>query len=68
MRSRGRGWSPRITAAIPNPIYVEFVCAEGNAHVKLGEESYMISADGYLMPAKKGQKPPDMRYFNRPSK
>ena len=53
---------------IPNPIYVEFVCAEGNEHVKLGEESYMISADGYLMPAKKGQKPPDMRYFNRPSK
>ena len=34
---------------------------------KLGTfpENYMLSADGYLMPAKKGQKPPDLRYFNR---
>jgi hypothetical protein len=23
-----------------------------------------MSADGYLMPAKKGQQPPDLRYFN----
>jgi hypothetical protein len=24
-----------------------------------------MSADGYLMPAKKGQQPPDLRYFNQ---
>jgi hypothetical protein len=24
----------------------------------------MRSADGLLMPAKKGQRPPDMKYFN----
>jgi hypothetical protein len=45
------------------PIWFESDCAEGNEHVKIGKENYMISADGYLMPAKKGQKPPDMRYF-----
>jgi hypothetical protein len=30
-------------------------------------EYYLISADGLLMPAKKDQAPPDLRYFN-PSK
>jgi hypothetical protein len=28
----------------------------------------MLSADGYLMPAKKGQAPPDLRYFNQSRK
>jgi hypothetical protein len=32
--------------------------------VKIGGENYMIGADGLLMPAKKGQKPPDLRHFN----
>jgi hypothetical protein len=31
--------------------------------VVIGKESYFLSADGYLMPAKKGQQPPDARYF-----
>jgi hypothetical protein len=47
----------------PNPIWFESDCAEDNQHVKIGNDSYMVSADGYLMPAKKGQKPPDLRYF-----
>ena len=33
-------------------------------HLRIGNESYMLSADGYLMPAKKGQPAPDMKYFN----
>jgi hypothetical protein len=41
----------------------EDVCAENNAHVGIGKESYYLSADGLLMPAKKGQAPPDLRYF-----
>jgi hypothetical protein len=32
--------------------------------MKIGNETYMRSADGLLMPAKKGQRPPDLRYFN----
>jgi hypothetical protein len=39
-------------------------CAENNPHVIVGKESYMLSADGYLMPTKTGQPPPDLRYFN----
>jgi hypothetical protein len=33
--------------------------------VKIGGENYMLSADGYLMPTKKNQPPPDLRYFNQ---
>jgi hypothetical protein len=53
---------------VRDPIWVEAICAEGNQHVRIGNESYMISADGYLMPAKKGQAPPDLRYFNQAQK
>jgi hypothetical protein len=45
------------------PIWAEVNCGENNNHVKIGNEGYMLSADGFLMPAKKGQAPPDLRYF-----
>jgi hypothetical protein len=32
-------------------------------HVALGKEDYFLSADGLLMPARKDQAPPDLRYF-----
>jgi hypothetical protein len=47
------------------PIWQENNCGEYNNHVKIGNEGYMLSADGFLMPAKKGQAPPDLRYFRR---
>ena len=49
----------------PQPYWREDVCAEGNNHVGIGNENYFLSADGYLMPAKKDQSPPDLRYFNQ---
>ena len=48
-----------------NPRWVEAVCMEANPHVRIGKENYMMSADGYLMPAKKDQPPPDLRYFKQ---
>ena len=48
-----------------NPTWDFVDCAEHNPHVRVGKESYMVSADGYLMPTKVGQAPPDVRYFNR---
>jgi hypothetical protein len=54
-----------------NPVPVQWredVCVENNPHVGIGGDTYMLSADGYLMPVKKGQKPPDLRYFNQVSK
>jgi hypothetical protein len=49
-------------------IWFEAICAEGNEHVRIGQQNYMMSADGYLMPAKKGQAPPDLRYFKESQK
>jgi hypothetical protein len=46
-------------------IWFENNCAEGNAHVAIGKENYMLSADGLLMPARKNQAPPDLRYFQQ---
>jgi hypothetical protein len=48
-----------------NPIFTEAVCPEGNPHVQIGQENYMLSADRLLMPAKKDQAPPDLRYFKK---
>jgi hypothetical protein len=45
------------------PVWREAVCPENNPHVVIGDEPYMLSADGLLMPAKKDQAPPDLKYF-----
>jgi hypothetical protein len=46
----------------------EDICAENNAHVVIGDEDYFLSADGLLMPNKKDQPPPDLRYFKKTQK
>jgi hypothetical protein len=45
------------------PVWLEAVCAENNPHLVIADEPYMLSADGFLMPAKKDQAPPDLKYF-----
>ena len=61
-----RPWSIARTYRREPEGFWDFVdCAENNPHVLVGKEYYMISADGYLMPTKRGQRPPDTRYFNR---
>jgi hypothetical protein len=50
--------------ANPRPLWTESECEEGQAHVQIGQEGYFLSAEGLLMPAKRDQAPPDLRYFN----
>lgn len=38
-------------------------CADDNSWVRIGKESYYKSADGELMPIKKDQPPPNLKYF-----
>jgi hypothetical protein len=45
------------------PVVGEYICAAENSHVRIGKENYYLSADGLLMPAKRNQPPPDLRYF-----
>ena len=51
-----------------NPIWVEAICAEGSQHVRIEGKSFMLSAEGELMPAKKGQEPPSLRHFDQSKK
>jgi hypothetical protein len=46
-----------------HPEWSESVCAEDTTHVQVGDEVYKLSPEGLLMPVRKGQKPPDLRYF-----
>jgi hypothetical protein len=51
---------------VPGPVeFHEDLCNEDNMHVTIGREGYMVSGDGYLMPTKKNQAPPDLRYFKQ---
>jgi hypothetical protein len=52
----------------PRPIWPDANCSTDNAIIKIGAEIYFMSADGLLMPAKKDQAPPDLRYFKEPRK
>jgi hypothetical protein len=47
----------------PRPVWHDSVCVESNQHLEIAGEGYMLSADGHLMPTKKDQPPPDLRYF-----
>lgn len=51
----------------PRPHWTEEDCSDNN-HVTIGQGEYMLSADRLLMPTKKGQEPPDLRYFKQPQR
>ena len=48
---------------LSNPTWIEDVCAENNNYVFIGQDSYFLSSDGYLMPTRKDQPPPNLRSF-----
>jgi len=50
---------------MPNrsPDWPEDACSSDNELVKIGAETYYRGADGNLMPTRKDQPPPDLRYF-----
>jgi hypothetical protein len=45
------------------PVWVEASCPEGNPYYKIEDQVYMRSSEGKLLPAKKGQRPPDLSHF-----
>ena len=44
------------------PVWRVSICAEGNPWLKIGGNNYFLSANGLLMPTRKGEPPPDLRY------
>ena len=57
-----------LRSANPRPTWLEYVCNENNAQISVGKDNYYLSADGFLMPARKDQAPPDLRYFRQSQK
>ena len=49
----------------PYPNFSRVSCMENTHQAVIGSENYFLSADGLLMPAKKDQAPPDLRYFKQ---
>jgi hypothetical protein len=46
-----------------NVTWEENNCIEGNTYITINKQVYFTSSDGHLMPQKKDQTPPDLRYF-----
>jgi hypothetical protein len=45
------------------PEWLEITCQDDTGQLQIGDQTYKLSPEGMLMPAVKGQKPPDLRYF-----
>ena len=61
-----RPWTVMKTyRRLPDVVWMENNCIEGQAWVTIGKEVYYLSADGTIMPIKKNQPPPDLKYFNQ---
>jgi hypothetical protein len=52
----------------PRPGWARTACTEHNNQLVIAGEHYFLSADGLLMPAKKNQSPPDLRFFKQSQK
>jgi hypothetical protein len=55
--------SYRRDARQSQPEWLEIVCRDDSNQVQIGDQSYKLSPEGLLMPAIKGQKPPNLKYF-----
>jgi hypothetical protein len=47
--------------------WIEEPCSEANRYLILGKETYFMSGDGTLMPTRKDQPPPDLKFFGSAS-
>ena len=64
-----RPWTvTRSYQRVPDAIWIEIICVEDNHQIRVGNEHYYVSGDGYLMPTRKNQSPPDLKYFDRSRK
>ena len=46
-----------------HPDWLEVLCKQDAGRVLVGDHYYRVSPEGLLMPAIKGQQPPDLKYF-----
>jgi len=61
-----RPWTVKksyVRSANLRPEWPEYMCVERMNAMKIGGETYLLDKDGYVMPAKRGQKAPSLKYF-----
>jgi len=51
--------------ASARPVWSERICSDAGQAIRIGNEEYVLGSDGLLAPVRKGQPPPDLRYFNQ---
>ena len=49
----------------PKAIWVETICAEDNHQLRIGNENYYLDADGNLLPTRKDQPAPSLKFFTQ---
>jgi hypothetical protein len=47
----------------PQPNWLEVLCKPDAGRVLVGDQYYQLNPEGLLMPAVRGQQPPDLKYF-----
>jgi hypothetical protein len=52
----------------PRPDWDEYYCTENPTMMAIGKDSYFLGGDGLLMPVRKNQALPDLRYFKQTQK
>jgi hypothetical protein len=52
----------------PSHAWAEAYCTENPSMIAVGKESYFLSPEGLLMPVRKDQPPPDLKYFKQAGK
>jgi len=52
----------------PQPDWPEYYCHVTNKRIVLGKEAYRLNEEGILMPTRKDQPPPDLRFFTQSPK
>jgi hypothetical protein len=64
-----RPWQvTRSYRRLRNPTWVEGACGEDNRYVFIAGETYLLGPGDLLMPTKKDEPPPDLRYFKQTQK
>jgi hypothetical protein len=58
----------RTYKRLPTVFWSEFVCAEGNNQMIINGENYFVDNTGNLLPTRKDQPAPDLKFFQQPSK
>jgi hypothetical protein len=60
-----RPWTVKREYVRKEPNWLETICGEDEHQARIGKEDYFVGGDGYLMPTRKDQPPPDLRKFDQ---